>query len=134
MRLRVKNHEGPTEGQENNNYSDDNADEEWLHVAEDVSGVKFSDYISIDQDVATCDILSIEEMCDNAKNKNNGEKAEDNVHTDEAELTPLPSLSEAIMTFETVRTFTYVHEIIEKDQKNIVNLENLLINLNANPA
>ncbi|GFT44016.1 hypothetical protein NPIL_373861 [Nephila pilipes] len=57
-----KNHEEcPTKGQENND--NDNADEEWLRVAEDVSGGKFSDYISIDQAIATCCILSIEEMC-----------------------------------------------------------------------
>ncbi|GFT97369.1 hypothetical protein NPIL_502741 [Nephila pilipes] len=31
---------------------DDNADEGWLRVADDVFGIKFSDYISIDQDGA----------------------------------------------------------------------------------
>ncbi|GFT67234.1 hypothetical protein NPIL_254231 [Nephila pilipes] len=99
---------------------DNNADEEWLRVAEDVYGVKFSDYIAIDQDVAICDNLSIEEMCDNAKNKNKGEEAEDKVHADEAEPTPVTSLSDAIMAFKTVRTFTYTHEITEKDQKKCV--------------
>ncbi|GFU10349.1 hypothetical protein NPIL_385151 [Nephila pilipes] len=61
-----KNYEEyPTKGLEND---DDNADEERLLIAEDVSGVKFSDCIFIDQDVATCVILNIEEMCDDAKN------------------------------------------------------------------
>ncbi|GFT85694.1 hypothetical protein NPIL_41891 [Nephila pilipes] len=59
---------------------DDNADEEWLSVVEDVSSVKFSDYIFIDQDIATCSILNIEEMFYVAKNINNGEEAKDNVH------------------------------------------------------
>lgn len=128
--VRINDEEGLTEGQEiNDDGDDDNADEEWLRVAEDVSGVKFSDYISIDQDVATCGILSIEEMCDDAKNENNGKEAEDNVHADEAEPTPVPSMSDAITAFETVRTFIYAHEITEKDQKNVVNLENLLFNL-----
>ncbi|GFT67241.1 hypothetical protein NPIL_523651 [Nephila pilipes] len=43
-----------TEGQENNDGHEDNSGEEWLSVAEDVSSVKFSDYISIVQDAATC--------------------------------------------------------------------------------
>ncbi|GFT55464.1 hypothetical protein NPIL_353481 [Nephila pilipes] len=87
-----------------------------------MSGVKFSDYISIDQDVATCSILCIEEMYDDAKNKNNGEEAED-VHANEAETTPVQNLSDAIKAYETVRTF------MNKGQKTVLNLENLLFNL-----
>ncbi|GFU38734.1 hypothetical protein NPIL_307981 [Nephila pilipes] len=49
-RLRAKT-ACPTEGQENND-DDDNADKGWLREAEDVSGVKFSDYIPSGQDVA----------------------------------------------------------------------------------
>ncbi|GFT24376.1 hypothetical protein NPIL_634271 [Nephila pilipes] len=78
--------------------------------------------------VTTCIILSIEENCD-VKNKNNGEDAEENVYADEAEPTPVPSQSDAITAFETVRTFLYSHESTEKHQKNVVNLENLLFNL-----
>ncbi|GFT84855.1 hypothetical protein NPIL_156371 [Nephila pilipes] len=110
------------------NGDDNNTDKEWLHVADDVSGVKFSDYISIDQDVAKCDIQSIEEMCDDAKNKNNGEEAEDIIicfftiimniiHADEAGPTPVPSLPDAITVFETVRTFIYAREMTKKYQK-----------------
>ncbi|GFT94058.1 hypothetical protein NPIL_51651 [Nephila pilipes] len=93
---------------------DDNADEEWLRVAENFPGVKFSDYIFIDQDVTTFGILNIEEMCDDAKNKKNG-VAEDNVHADETEPIPVLSLSDAVMAFETVRIFIYTHEFTEKD-------------------
>ncbi|GFT81272.1 hypothetical protein NPIL_359231 [Nephila pilipes] len=60
--------EYPTKGQENNDDGG-NADEEWLSVAEDVSGLKFSDYIFINRDVSTCGTLNIEEMCHDAKNK-----------------------------------------------------------------
>ncbi|GFU20313.1 hypothetical protein NPIL_704951 [Nephila pilipes] len=78
-------------------------------------------------DVTICRIVSIEEMCGDAINKNNGE-AEDNINTGEAEHTPVPSMSEAIMAFETEQAFSYAHEITEKDLKN-VNLESLPINL-----
>ncbi|GFT80231.1 hypothetical protein NPIL_190531 [Nephila pilipes] len=57
--------------------------------------------------VVKCGILSMEEMCDNAKNKNNSEGAKDNVLADEADPTPVPSLSDAITTFETIRIFIY---------------------------
>ncbi|GFU33782.1 hypothetical protein NPIL_648221 [Nephila pilipes] len=81
------------------------ADEGCLRVAEVVSDVKFSDYISIDQDVATCSILGIEEMYDKVKYISNGEEAEDNVHSEEAEPTPVQSLSNAITAFKTVQTY-----------------------------
>ncbi|GFU15828.1 hypothetical protein NPIL_81371 [Nephila pilipes] len=96
---------------------DDNADEERLRLAECVFGVKFIDYISIDPDVETCGILNIEEMYDNTKNKNNSEKLEDKVQADEVEPIPVPSLSDAMTEFETIRAFIYTHEITEKDQK-----------------
>ncbi|GFT99046.1 putative tick transposon [Nephila pilipes] len=99
-----KNPECPTERQENKD-DDDNADKERLLVAEDVSGAKFSDYISIDQDIKTCGFLSMEEMCEDAKNKNNGEETENNVPAYEAEPTPVLRLSDASTAFETVRTF-----------------------------
>ncbi|GFS93025.1 hypothetical protein NPIL_507601 [Nephila pilipes] len=100
MRLRAKKSGRMLNRRARNN--DDNADEEWLRVAEDVSGVKLSDYISVVQGVSTCVILSIKQMCDDAKNKNNGEEAEDTVLDDEAEPTPVPSLFEAITAFEKV--------------------------------
>ncbi|GFS84331.1 hypothetical protein NPIL_558501 [Nephila pilipes] len=98
-------------------HDDDNVDEEWLRATKVVFTLKFSDYISIDQYIVTCGILGIEEMCDDAKNKNNGEEAEDKVHSDEGEPTPVQSLSDAITTFETVQTFIYIHEITEKNYK-----------------
>ncbi|GFU25922.1 hypothetical protein NPIL_102861 [Nephila pilipes] len=81
------------EGQENNADNDDNADEDCLRLAEDVYGLKFSDYISFHQEVATTCTLNMKEMCDDAKSKNNGEEADDNVHADETENTPVPNLT-----------------------------------------
>lgn len=46
----VKNDDCPIEGQE---HDGGNA-EKGLHVAEDASGVQFSDYIFIDQNFAIC--------------------------------------------------------------------------------
>lgn len=66
--------------------------------------------------VDTYGVLSIEEICDSAKNEKH-EEAADNFHADVSEHTPMPSLSDAIIVFQTVRTFTYGYEITEKNQK-----------------
>jgi hypothetical protein len=39
---------------------------------------------------------------------------------DEAESEPVPSLTEALRAFESVRAFIYAHDITERDQANIV--------------
>lgn len=46
----------------------------------------------VDQDNATCDVLSIEEMCHDEKNENNGE--EKDIHVDVAEPTSVQSLKQ----------------------------------------
>lgn len=38
------------------------------------------DYVSMNQDVGTCGVLMVKEMWDDAKNKNNAEEADGNVH------------------------------------------------------
>lgn len=73
----------------NDDYGD-NANEV---IACSRGSVWFSDYISIDLDIAACGILSIEEMCDEAKYEKIDEEAKDNIQADEAEPTPIPSLS-----------------------------------------
>lgn len=55
-------------------------------------------------------------MCDDAKNKNNGDKTYDNVHVNEAEPTSVSSLS-VIVAFDAVRIFIYTQEILENYQK-----------------
>lgn len=59
-------------------YDDnDNADEEWLCVAEFAPGVKFSSCMFIDQDIVTCCILRVEEMRDDANNEDKTEDPEE---------------------------------------------------------
>lgn len=64
----------------------------------DVPSVTFCDYFFINEVVDTCSVLSIEEICDSAKNEKH-EEAEDNFHADVSEHSPVPSLSDKIMVF-----------------------------------
>jgi hypothetical protein len=53
---------------------------------------------------------------------------------DEAEHAPVPSFTEALHAFESMRAFMYAHDITERDQENIVNIESLLFNLKRKVA
>jgi hypothetical protein len=52
---------------------------------------------------------------------------------DEAEPEPVPSFTEALRGFESMRAFMYAH-ITERDQANIVNTESLLFKLKRKGA
>jgi hypothetical protein len=50
-------------------------------------------------------------------------------HDDVAQSEPVPSFVEALRAFETMRAFMYAHDITERDQANIINIERLLLRL-----
>jgi hypothetical protein len=47
---------------------------------------------------------------------------------------PMPSFMEALRVFESMRAFMYAHDITERDQANIVNIESLLFKLKRKGA
>jgi hypothetical protein len=53
---------------------------------------------------------------------------------DEAEPKPVPSFTEALCAFESMRAFIYAHDITKRDHANIVNIESLLFNLKMKGA
>jgi hypothetical protein len=89
-------------------------------------------YVFVDQELATCGVLCVEEMCAElgsgscVKEVQGGGGGGDG---DEAEPEPVPSSTEALCAFESMRVFMYAHNITERDQANIVNIENLLFKL-----
>ncbi|PSN37927.1 hypothetical protein C0J52_12231 [Blattella germanica] len=52
----------------------------------------------------------------------------------ESETLPVPSFRDALNGFETMRAFIYAHDITERDQINIVNIESLLFGLKRKGA
>jgi hypothetical protein len=53
---------------------------------------------------------------------------------DEAESKPVPSFTEALHVFESMRAFMYAHNITKRDQENYVNIERLLFSLKRKGA
>jgi hypothetical protein len=47
----------------------------------------------------------------------------------EAQPEPVPSFTEALRAFESMRAFMYAHDTTKRDQANIVDIESLLFNL-----
>jgi hypothetical protein len=119
--------------------------EEWLHIIEEVGEnpsekrtdvakqlglppstlnriiakkkIREHAYMSVDQELAAC-VLCVEEMCGAL---GSGSCVE--------EVLMKSSFMEALPAFESMRAFMYAHDITERDQANIVNIESLLFNL-----
>jgi hypothetical protein len=95
-------------------------------------------YMSVDQELATCDVLCVEEMCGAL---GSGSFVEEEVvvvvvvvvvavavavAAAVVVMMMKPSFTEALHVFESMRAFMYAHDITERDQANIVNIESLL--------
>jgi hypothetical protein len=74
-------------------------------------------YVSVDQELATCGVLCVEEMCGElgsgscVEEVRGGSGDDDN----EAESEPVPSFTEALCAFESMRASMYAHIITERD-------------------
>jgi hypothetical protein len=89
----------------------------------------------VDQELATCGVLCVEEMCGAVGSGSCVEEGQgDGGGDDEAESEPVPSFTEALRAFESVRAFIYAHDITERDQANTVNIERLLFSLKRKGA
>jgi hypothetical protein len=95
---------------------------DWIRLGAE-KDVDFSSYVSVDNELATCGISSIDELCDDCEGGGSGEEDEEG---DEHEPEPVPSFTEAHAAFETVKSFFYAHGIGEREQV-ILNLELVLI-------
>jgi hypothetical protein len=87
----------------------------------------FDAYMSVDQELAMCGVLCIEEMygvvgSGSCVVEGQGDGGDD----DEVKFEPVPSFIETLRAYESMRVFVYAHNITEKDQANIVNIESLL--------
>ncbi|CAG2060943.1 unnamed protein product [Timema podura] len=64
-------------------------------------------------------------MCDELGSESCLVEGQDSGEDDnEAKPEPVPSFTEVLYAFETMRAFVYGHDVTEKDQANIVNIEN----------
>lgn len=110
-------------------------DEDWTQLETGTAGVDFDAYVSVDQELATCGVLSVEEMCEEVASGSSMEEGQvDSDDNDEVDPKPVPSFQEALSAFETMRAFIYAHEIADRDQVNIINIEKLLFSLKSKGA
>jgi hypothetical protein len=59
-----KNQEGSDVTEVNESGEDDvTQDEDWVRLGASTAGVNFDAYVSVDQELATCGLLCMEEMC-----------------------------------------------------------------------
>jgi hypothetical protein len=89
----------------------------WLGAEKDVN---FSSYVSVDNELATCNMSSISELCDDRDGGGNSEEEEEG---DKREPELVPSFTKAHAAFETVKSFFYAHSIGEHEEQVIMNLE-----------
>jgi hypothetical protein len=115
---------------------DGRQDEDWVWLGASTAGVNFDAYVSVDQELVTCGVLYVEEMCGELGSGSCVEEVQDGGGDDgvEAEPKPVPSFTEALHAFESMRAFMYAHYITERDQANIVNIESLMFNLKRKGA
>jgi hypothetical protein len=111
---------------------DGTKDEDWVRLGACIAGVNFDAYVSVDQELATCGVLCVEEMCGELGSGSCVEEVQGG--GDEAEPEPVPSFKEALHGFESMRAFMCAHDITERNQANIVNIESLLFKLKRKGA
>jgi hypothetical protein len=71
-------------------------------------------YVSLDNKLAMCGASSINELCEDREGDGGGEDEEDE---DEHEPEPVPSFAKPHAAFKTLKSFVYVHNIGECDEK-----------------
>jgi hypothetical protein len=91
--------------------------EDWIRLGAK-KDVDFSAYVSVDNELATCGVSSINELCDDHKGGGSGGD-----EGDEREPEPVLSFAEVHAACETVKSFFYAHSIGEHDEQVILNLE-----------
>lgn len=105
------------------NVSNHEMENDEIMQFEDGEGVTFDEYVSVDDKVVTSGVIDIEEM---VKEKEGIENESEEDGESSTVVTEVPTFAEALKGFETVRNFLFSHELSEKEQKDLTNVENLL--------
>jgi hypothetical protein len=118
-----------------NGSGDDNVmqDKDWVRLGASTAGMDFDTYMSVDQELGTCGVLRMEEMC-GAVRSGSCMKEGQGDGGDEAKSTPVQRFTEALHAFESMTVFMYGHNITKIEQANIVNTERLLFSLKMKGA
>jgi hypothetical protein len=120
-----KNEEGSDVTEIDRSGADDGVQaEDWVRLGASTTSVNFDAYVSVDLELVTCGVLCVEEMCAELGSGSCVEEVQGggSDENSEAELEPVPSFTEALRGFESMRAFMYAHDISERDQANILDI------------
>jgi hypothetical protein len=104
-------------------------DEDWFWLGASTAVLDFDAYVSVDQELAMCDVLCIEEM--------GGVVGSGSCVDDDDGGGGVQTIAEfyrSTSCVESIRAFMYAHDITKRDQVNIVNIERLLFSLKRKGA
>jgi hypothetical protein len=91
----------------------------------------FQNYVSVDRDVATSGVSSVEELCEAYGSTRS---VEEKNKEDEKEQDMMPSFSETYEALEKVKGFFYAHSVTDADHEHILGLEKSHVQLRQNSA
>jgi hypothetical protein len=98
---------------------DDDFGQDW----EELCGAQkynFKKYVSMDRDVATSGVSTVEELCEAYESTRS---VEEKNKEDEKEQDMVPSFAETYEALEKVKAFFYVHSVTDADCGNILGLK-----------
>jgi hypothetical protein len=109
---------------------DDDFAQDW----EELCGAQkydFQNYVSLDCDVATSGVSTVEELCEAYGSTRS---VEEKNKVDEKEQDMVPSFAETYEALENVKVFFYVHSVTDADREHILGLEKSYFQLRQNSA
>lgn len=102
------------------------SEDDWLRLDADIN---FDNFVTFDDNIPTCGIETIENLCDASLKETVAEE-----DLDEEDPPPIPSFLEACTMFEKLKTFLYAHEITDAEKSVISSTENILISHGSKKA
>jgi hypothetical protein len=103
----------------NDDDDDDDFGQDWEELCRALK-YDFQNYVSVDRDVATSGVSTVEELCESYGSTRSVE--EKNKH-DKNEQDIVPSFAETYEALEKVKVFFYAHGVTDGDRENILSLE-----------
>jgi hypothetical protein len=117
-----------------NEMANDDGDDDFGQHWEELCGTQkydFHNYVSVDRDVATSGVSTVEELCEAYGSTRS---VEDKNKEDENVQDMVQSFAETYEALEKVKAFFYAHSVADADRERILGLEKSYFQLRQNSA
>lgn len=100
--------------------------EDWEKLAP--RDVNFDTYATVDSELATCGVMTVEQLCDEATAATSESAVREiaSEGEDEDEIEPLPTFAEALAAFDKIRNYISAYDTDGSEVQNILNVEGAL--------